>query len=433
MSSIILSFVGNQDPFSDNTEQEGSIVTLVKHLLAQNFTIKHVFLLHTTDMIDRAELTQGWLGDAPLQLPQEAIALLPVDPALSADPVNVPLATQAAQLGLAEAMACRSEEDWIEFNASSGTPVMKSTWSILQAAGYAPQSRIWQVRNPKEMGPNQARVFQANVDGLRRQFDVAVAKRQINDYNYTGALASLTAAGIVGNGDRLTALLLYGHCRLAFDFNRAHQALSQVMTIALPPSEDADEAITTWQQQLGALRQRQDRALVMELYHNARIKLKNQEYADFLVRLSSFQEKLWAILGQQKLGFPFPAKYADIDGFWLDVCQIDGGKLGKALAQAKFKGTPLKLEGFVNRPKAIAILEYFPDPKEIVPLLKNLSDIYDQRNRNVHGLEGVSSLPDGDRILTTMRTLLKRAIASPPVCPFDSLNQEILERLEVNL
>ena len=32
MASIILSFVGNQDPESKQTREEGSIVTLIRHL-----------------------------------------------------------------------------------------------------------------------------------------------------------------------------------------------------------------------------------------------------------------------------------------------------------------------------------------------------------------------------------------------------------------
>ena len=42
MASIILSFVGSQDPYSNNTNQEGSIVTLLTHLLETGQGIKQV-------------------------------------------------------------------------------------------------------------------------------------------------------------------------------------------------------------------------------------------------------------------------------------------------------------------------------------------------------------------------------------------------------
>jgi len=60
MNSILLSFVGNQDPFSKN-HTEGSIVSLVRHLTAQNHTIIRAILLHTSDTASNAKETQDWL------------------------------------------------------------------------------------------------------------------------------------------------------------------------------------------------------------------------------------------------------------------------------------------------------------------------------------------------------------------------------------
>jgi hypothetical protein len=77
--------------------------------------------------------------------------LLPGDDRLSNDPVNCLLAVEAARSGLEKGVLL-IQKMFLEFNASSGTPVMKSSWSILQAAGYVPHSNVWQIRNPKEMG-----------------------------------------------------------------------------------------------------------------------------------------------------------------------------------------------------------------------------------------------------------------------------------------
>lgn len=159
MSSIVLSFVGQQDPVSDHTREDGSIVTLIRHLLATQTVIEQIILLHTDGTHDRAQLTQGWLEDDPFHFAPERITLLSVGEALSDNPVNLLLAVQAARMGLDMAIAQHTNQEWLEFNASSGTPVMKSTWSILQAAGYVPKSRVWQVRNPKEMQPGQSRVL----------------------------------------------------------------------------------------------------------------------------------------------------------------------------------------------------------------------------------------------------------------------------------
>jgi hypothetical protein len=57
MASIILAFVGTQYSDFDRTKEEESIVTLVKHLLADRSEIT-LYLLFTHDLHERAELTE---------------------------------------------------------------------------------------------------------------------------------------------------------------------------------------------------------------------------------------------------------------------------------------------------------------------------------------------------------------------------------------
>jgi hypothetical protein len=95
---------------------------------------------------ERAELTEQWLTEEIGMTTK--IELIAVDAALSEDPIDITLATNAAKQALALARSGATEEATFEFNSSSGTPTMKSTWSILQAAGYAPHSHVWQVRDP---------------------------------------------------------------------------------------------------------------------------------------------------------------------------------------------------------------------------------------------------------------------------------------------
>ena len=205
MASIILSFVGTQDPYSDRTNEEGSIVTFVKHLSAQNNNITHIFLLFTQDLQERAEITQQWLKEEAKVT--ASVELIPVDPALSEDPIDIPLATTAAKQALTLAKEYAAIGDIFEFNSSSGTPPMKSTWIVLQASGYAPHSRGWQVRNPREMRAGQARVFAANLSGLKAEFDRNIIQQQLTDYNYSGALTTIENSGL--NDELVTALLNY--------------------------------------------------------------------------------------------------------------------------------------------------------------------------------------------------------------------------------
>lgn len=100
MASIILSFVGKQDPYSDSTTAEGSIVTLVRHLLQEQCVIHRVILLYTVDTEQGALETRDWLLMAPIELEQGAITILPVNELLSNDPVDLLLAVQAARQGI---------------------------------------------------------------------------------------------------------------------------------------------------------------------------------------------------------------------------------------------------------------------------------------------------------------------------------------------
>lgn len=420
MPSIILSFVGNQDPVSDNTREDGSIVSLVRHLVAERNTIHQVILLHTigpNGTQDRAELTQGWLMDDPLQLPKTAIILISVSDALSQDPVDLWLAVASARKGLEFALAHCTAQDILELNASSGTPVMKSAWSILQAAGYAPKSRLWQVRNPKEQQTHQDRVFETNIQVLRQEFDIRVIKQQLQDYNYSGALTTLNAANLAN--PRSKALLTYGHCRLSLDFRRANNSI--IPAIA-----------NRWKDEIMALLRQQPQALLREAYFNAVVELKNKKYSDALVRVFQFQEKaLQFFVNRQLASDPsLPKTSDDTKHFWADLPEAQPA-LYQFLQEYRFKQEPLRLEGFPHRPVLLAILE-FGQSSAIEPL-EALNTYCEKRNYYIHQFEGVSELDNASAILKTMRQVLEMLGQTDFSNPFNDLNQEVIDELELTL
>lgn len=415
MSSIILSFVGNQDPFGKDHD-EGSIVSLVQHLKHLLKPIKQVVLLYTATTKTGAIDTQTWLSTT-LELPAEAIQLLPVAPALSVDPVNLWLAVQAAKTGLEAAIAHGTPQDTIELNASSGTPVMKSAWSILQAAGYAPKSQLWQVRNPKEQQPGQARVFQTNIQALRQTFDLKVIQQQLQDYNYNGALTTVKAAGL--NTPLLEALLRYGYCRLSLDFAKAR-------AVMVPTMGDR------WRQDMVALCQNDPVMLLQEAYFNAVVELKNQQLANFVVRMAQFLEQaLQFLVGQFLAGQPsLPRSFEETQVFWQ---QLSTGHpaLWQHLREYRFRGNPLRLEAFPSRLVLLTILEYGASP--ILPALQVLSRAYDQRNRYIHEFKGISELTEADELLKAMRAVLTALGITDFQNPFNALNQDILVVLQAGM
>ena len=181
MASIVLSFVGNQDPFGSRSG-EGSIVTLVKYLVENGKKIKKAILIYTEGTASGAKDTKDWLL-TELGISGEDVELVPASWELSNDPTDLLKAAQEARRGLDLARLTLEKGDRIEFNASSGTPAMKSAFSILQAAGYVANGQVWQVRNPSEMREGQTRVFATDVGVLRQEFDRKVIQKQIADFN----------------------------------------------------------------------------------------------------------------------------------------------------------------------------------------------------------------------------------------------------------
>ena len=419
-SSIVLSFVGQQDPYSEKTNEQGSIATLIRHLLDQKYSIRRVILLYTEDMLEKASDTKHWLQGKDFKLSEESIELVPVDVELSKDPVSLLLAVQEARKGLEKAKPYLSKQDRLEFNASSGTPVMKTSWSLLQAAGYAPHSSVWQVRNPREMKEGQPRVFQTNVDTLKNEFDFKVVKRQIEDYNYSGALVTIKDSNL--SIPLIIALLEYGQYRLAFDFNRAFNAIQPFANLVEP------EFIS----EISSLRQKNRIALFKEVYFKALTKLENQQYADFLVDVFRFQEGFLRFLVETKLEFNLPEKFTDTLNFWNSIKQVDAGKINDFLKNYTLpSGGKLKnLEGFPSRLVLMAILEYYqPEFGKLLESLRQLNDYCEQRNRCVHSFEGVSELEEAGKIVKILRDILQQRIAVPEKNPFNVLNSKIFSLL----
>jgi hypothetical protein len=419
MSSIILSFVGQQDPFSGNTDTEGSIVTLTKHLVEMGQEIKYIFLLYTQGTAAGAIDTRDWLN-TELKIAPEQIETIALPEDLSQDPIDQMLAVAAVKDLLQSAQKLQGADDYLEMNASSGTPAMKSAWGILQAAGYAPRGRVWQVRNPTLQATQQARVFAADIGVLRQEFDRKAIEQQLADYNYSGALVTATASGL--QTPLITALLQYGHSRSAFDFKQAGEYLKphrQIVAIAL--AQDIDK-----------LRRDEPEALLQDVYWSAAMHLKNHNYCDFITAVVQFQENTLRLL-LARAGLAAPNGYAETEAFWQRVKKVDEGKLWRSLEQKQEQRKYLRTQGELNNPTMIAILQYFNDPKVPINALEQLKKICDRRNQYIHRLKGVSEIKEAPDFLSKMRDILTSFTNLPTKNPFDRLNQEILDRLKTKI
>ena len=412
MASIVLSFVGNQDPFGSRAG-EGSIVTLVKYLVENGKKIKKAILIYTEGTANGAKDTKDWLV-TELGIGGEDVELVPASWELSNDPTDLLKAAQEARRGLDLARLTLEKGDRIEFNASSGTPAMKSAFSILQAAGYVANGQVWQVRNPSEMREGQMRVFATDVGVLRQEFDRKVIQKQIADFNYAGAVESLRFSSLAN--DRAIALLEYGRCRMAFDFNLAFTHLQVVV----------NDVPSQLLQEISELRQRKLDAIAKELYFNAVIRYENREFSEFLVLLTQFQECVLALLIKRRLGLDLPSNYQETGIFWEEVRTADGGEPLAALQDAyQGRGWRLTMEGFTKRPQLIGLLSCYGDLEQLIGLVNFLNEYCEQRNRCVHRFEGISEVENGVELVAKLKRLIKMLVALPSENPFDVLNQKV--------
>jgi hypothetical protein len=416
MSSIVLSFVGNQDPFSATTNLEGSIVSLITHLLAEGNVIKHVLLLYTKSTSQGAIDTRDWL-DSSIGLAANTIELIPLPEAISDDPVNLLLAVESVKELLVKAQALLEPDDRLELNASSGTPSMKSVWGILQAAGYIPHSQIWQIRNPKEVKPGQTHVFATDMGVLRQEFDRTVIQQQLADYNYSGALATIKASNFTTL--LLEAMLQYGHSRSAFDFEQACKHIKSYR------HQIAPELITD----IDELRQNQPEALLRELYYGAEIYLKNKNYCNFLITVGQFQENSLRLLLTRN-GLTVSKDYGGWENFWFQVKQIGAGRLLNHLSHEQEQRKYIRTQGELNIPTMLEILKHFNNANIPIDALEQLKAACNQRNAYIHRLEGVANVPEAQSVLDNVKNILRSLIVLPQKNPFDFLNTEIINRLK---
>ena len=126
---VLLSFVGEQDPYSEKTNAEGAIVTLCRLLQPQL-----VYLLPTasghnirSETETNANNTKFWIND---EISKEVRVF--IRPVKIPNPTDYSLIIPTSRREIIGILTELVDEDVeIHLNCSSGTPQLKSTWSPL--------------------------------------------------------------------------------------------------------------------------------------------------------------------------------------------------------------------------------------------------------------------------------------------------------------
>jgi hypothetical protein len=403
MSSIVLSFVGQQDPVSGNTDTEGSIVTLIRHLLDQQHSIQAILLLYTEGTAQEAKDTRDWLETEP-SIPAAQVELIAVDETLSNDPIDLLAAVAAVKDLLLRAKSMQQDDDSLEMNASSGTPAMKSVWGIMQAAGYVSKGRVWQVRNPEKVKPGQDQVFPADMGVLRQEFDRKVIEKQLASYNYNGASVTVESSNLdMTLKNYLLQLLSYGHSRSSFDFKRAKASIEEAQKslerFKVPEELIKDiERLHEDDKTLLKRDEKRDRrkALLCDVYWGAEIHERNKSYCNFITSVAQFQENSLRLL--------------------LDILGIKDHSPN----QPNYR---LDIREMIDTLECLNNVE--------IPLqdFKDLGEICKKRNMYIHKLAGVTEISEANDALGNMHAILGELTTLPSTNPFDRLNQAVLDLL----
>jgi len=327
-------------------------------------------------------------------------------------------------------------DDKVYLEVSGGTPAMTS---MLIAAGV---DAFGQRAHTLYVEPYTDQPYRV---GIGRRFFSRRARvtlhAQLELHAYVTAAATLDREKdlITPNSDLqalLAALLDYAGRRLAFDFDRACDALQRACQYA---TGDTQSRVQYWQREL---RSRDSAALLAELIHSSRIKYQLGDYADLTQRLFRFQEACLRYLAEQ-MGMRYKDEKNDeyVDQAWVD--RVPG--LRPFLENYKHYGR-VRIADSLNRISLGAIVDFFVknDPawasrQQIVCAIHCLSKVAELRNKGLagHGFQGISKEDlsqafgkDADEIIPHLEKiyvgLFERSIGPSP---YAAVNELIIKLL----
>ena len=181
MKQVLISFVGDQDPCSQKTQEEGSVVTLCRQL-----QIDEVHLMPSEELPDSYSSTEKGAYDTKEWIqecvqPGLAVNIHPLKLYHPDEPDEVlPRAKQAIDAILA--LQKDEEEVIYQLNVSSGTPAMKTAMFLFAASGLFPEAHVWKVANPRFVKEGEERVVELRPDFLEEASIVQRLKKNAKQF-----------------------------------------------------------------------------------------------------------------------------------------------------------------------------------------------------------------------------------------------------------
>lgn len=289
---VLLTFVGRQDPFSDKTNEEGAIVTLIREIRpdivcmlpsaripqAQSSTEQHAF--DTQDWV-QSELKcdiEMFIRPLPLTNPTDYTQILREG-------------EREVQLFINSLPEHEDHEFYL--NASSGTPQMNAAFLLWATSGFIPRAQVMQVGNPEYA---KSRVSEVNIDFLEEVNLRNRAARYLKQGMFLVAAQELERLSEISSNSvrklqsQLLARILHAYHQWdLIQYKDALQRLSSVVN-QYGNAQDLADAMNVLNSQVDYLKKLASEETnetphnLVDLYYNAERRFLRDDYTDTLAR-----------------------------------------------------------------------------------------------------------------------------------------------------
>ncbi len=295
MARVLISAVGNRDPYDEKNRNKGPILTTLDHLNTDS-----VLLVYNTPPAPRNMEQNALETEKALQQYQGVqVEMFPLE---LPDPTDYDAVLEAFRK-TAEEISKKYIQDELLIAVSSGTPQMQAAWLLLISQGLLP-AQAYYTSDPKYVTQEQSPVRSISVAFLQEDALLKTARRHFHSFHFHGAASTLNAFadGCQHSTRRKYALLLACYCKALglWDDYRLGHAKNELLSVTkqIPNLKDQYEKICNLVEDQQKSKTEESLLILTDLFFNASRSLKRGQFADTLARVIRTYEGLlkWRLL-----------------------------------------------------------------------------------------------------------------------------------------
>lgn len=307
---ILLSAVGNTDPFGSDGKSDGPVlgaVDFVKPEVAMLFPTAEQAAPHHTATIDGSYRTKA---EIERRHPGVKVIIRPLD---LPDPTLYPAIIKAFRDEVRKIQATYNRSNpqyWLSI--TSGTAQMQAAWLFLVNSNIL-RATVLQVRDPKRILPEEPRVREVDTEWVLEEFRLKRAQELFENYAFKEAAGELELLGASTHRlERGESAQLMANLSLAYaewDFYHPDEAGGRLKEVEKEFRRFGISEL--WEvvkdqllvlSEIERLGKEEGPVNLIDLYFNAQRRMKQGQYTDVLTRVKRLMEGLICYHGRIKLG-----------------------------------------------------------------------------------------------------------------------------------